>query len=99
MRELTSGQRQHLRRLAHDIRPVVQIGKQGVTDKAVATVDQALDAHELIKIKFLDYQDQRHALSADLATSLGAALVGVVGNVAIVYRRQRDPERRKIELS
>lgn len=99
MRELTSGQRQHLRRLAHDIRPVVQIGKQGVTDNAVATVDQALDAHELIKIKFLDYQDQRHALSADLATSLGAALVGVVGNVAIMYRRQRDPERRKIELS
>ncbi|HEX6289518.1 MAG TPA: ribosome assembly RNA-binding protein YhbY [Herpetosiphonaceae bacterium] len=99
MRELTNTQRQHLRRIAHDLKSVVQIGKQGLTEQALASIDRTLEARELIKVKFLDFQDQKQELSESIAEQLNAALIGVVGNVAILYRQQVDPDKRKIDLS
>lgn len=98
MHELTNTQRQYLRRLAHDLKPVVQIGKQGLTEQALASIDRTIEARELIKIKFLDFQDQRQELSETIAKQLNSTLIGVVGNVAILYREQPDPEKRKVEL-
>ncbi|MFO7171295.1 MAG: YhbY family RNA-binding protein [Chloroflexota bacterium] len=98
MEELSSGQRQWLRRLAHDLRPVVQIGKNGLTEHVVAAVDQALLGSELIKVKFLEHQDQRRQLTATLVEETGSTLVALIGGVAILYRRHPDPERREIVL-
>jgi RNA-binding protein len=96
MGELANAQRQHLRRLAHELRPVVQIGKEGLTDRVRGAVDVALASHELIKVKFLGYQDQKHELTDDLARSTDSVLIGLVGNVATLYREQPDPDKRKI---
>jgi RNA-binding protein len=98
MQNLSSGQRQWLRKLAHDLRPTAQVGKNGLTEQVVASVHEALSAHELIKVKFVDHQDQRRALTDTLAEETGSTLVSIIGNVAILYRRQEDPERRKIAL-
>lgn len=98
MQELTNTQRQYLRRLAHDLKPVVQIGKQGLTEQALASIDRTIEARELIKIKFLDFQDQRQELSETIAEQLNSILISVVGNVAIMYREQPDPEKRRVEL-
>lgn len=98
MQSLTTGQRQYLRKMAHDLRPVVQIGKQGLTPNALATIDHALGAHELIKLKFLDFQDEKHELTEQIVAELGPALIGIVGNIAILYRQQPDPDRRRVEL-
>jgi RNA-binding protein len=98
MQQLTNAQRAYLRRLAHDIRPIVQIGKGGVTDNVRLSVDRALSGQELIKIKFLDFQDQKQELTDDLVEFTGSALIGIVGNIATLYRQQPDPDRRKIEL-
>ncbi len=98
MPNVTNAQRQHLRRLAHELRPVVQIGKQGLTSSAHHAIDQALAAHELIKIKFLDFQDQKESLTDELVRVSESVLIGLVGNVATVYREHPDPEKRRIEL-
>lgn len=98
MHELTNTQRQYLRRLAHDLKPVVQIGKQGLTEQALASIDRTIAARELIKVKFLDFQDQRQELSETIAEQLNSTLIGVVGNVAIFYREQPDPDKRRVEL-
>ncbi len=98
MRKLTNAQRQHLRRLAHEIRPLVQIGKQGLTDGVRMNLDQALATHELVKVKFLDYRDQKEELTDDLVRTTGSVLIGLVGNIATLYRQQPDPDKRKIEL-
>lgn len=98
MHELTNTQRQYLRRLAHDLKPVVQIGKQGLTEQALASIDRTIEARQLIKIKFLDFQDQKQELSETIAEQLNSILISVVGNVAILYREQPDPEKRKVEL-
>jgi RNA-binding protein len=98
MPALSTNQRQWLRKTAHDLRPITQIGKNGLTEHVVQAVSEALAAHELIKVKFLDHQDQRRALSDTLAEETGSELVGIIGNVAILYREQPDRERRKIVL-
>ena len=98
MRRLTNAQRAHLRRLAHHLKPVVQIGKQGLTSAVQASVDEALNAHELIKIKFMDFRDQKQELTEELVAASGSALVGMIGNIAIIYRQQPNPEKRKITL-
>ena len=98
MRHLTNAQRQHLRRLAHQIKPVVQIGKQGLTDNVRLNVDRALETHELIKVKFLDFQDQKAELTGDLVRTTGSVLIGLVGNIATLYREQPDRDKRKIRL-
>ena len=84
--------------MANQLRPLVQIGKQGLTDSARRSVDQALEAHELVKVKFLDFQDQKAKLIDDLATATDSVLVHSIGNVAVLYRQQPDPDRRRIEL-
>lgn len=99
MAQLTTGQRQHLRRLAHDLRPLIQIGKQGVTPGALHSIDEALGANELIKIKFADFQDEKTELSQTIADETGSELVGIVGNVATLYRVNPDPEKRRISLT
>jgi RNA-binding protein len=98
MAQLTTGQRQHLRRLAHDLRPLIQIGKQGVTPGALHSIDEALGANELIKIKFADFQDEKTELSQMIADETRSELVGIVGNVATLYRVNPDPEKRRISL-
>ena len=98
MRQLNNTQKQHLRRLAHDLKPVVQIGKNGLTEQVHATVDQELSAHELIKVKFMDFRDAKRELTDDLVAASSSALIGLIGNVAILYREQTDPEKRRIRL-
>ncbi len=99
MHQLTNAQRQQLRRLANQLRPVVQIGKQGLTDSVRISVDQALAAHELVKVKFLTMQDEKGAVATDLTRSTESMLIALVGNVAILYREQPDPDKRSIHLA
>lgn len=98
MANLTSGQRQYLRKLAHEIKPTAMVGKNGLTEQVVAAVDQELVARELIKVKFLEYQDQRQSLAATLVEETGSVLVALIGNTAIIYRQSMDPEQRRVEL-
>lgn len=96
---LTGAERRTLRRLAHALRPVVQLGGAGLTDGLVAAIDRALDDHELIKLKIVDERDARRALAEEAARRTGSALAGMVGRVAILYRPASDPERRRVDPS
>lgn len=98
MEQLTSSQRRYLSRLAHDLDPVVMIGKNGFTASVVAAVDQALDCHELIKVRFVDYKADRVTISEQLADQSFAAIVRVIGNVAVLYRPHRESEKRRFKL-
>jgi RNA-binding protein len=89
---LTARQRRSLRALAHPLDPVVMVGGQGVTPAVVKQVRAALEAHELIKVRFAEGIDARE-LSADLAARSSAELAQVIGRVAVLYRRRKkDPK-------
>jgi RNA-binding protein len=98
MAELTGAQKKHLRGLAHHLKPVVHVGKSGLTDTVVESIDQALEDHELIKVKLVDPQGRKRELAEEIAGRSGGAWVGLVGKVVTLYRRQSDPEKRKVDF-
>lgn len=98
MTPLSSAQRRHLRSLAHHLDPVCYIGKNGLTDAVVQAVEAAFDAHELLKLKFNDCKDEKRELSSAIEQRTGSAIVGIIGNIAILYREHPDPEKRRIQL-
>jgi RNA-binding protein len=93
MSVLTPRQRQYLKGLAHPLSPTVRIGKSGPTPAVVKEARTALHAHELIKVRAeIEDRDERRQALESLAGDTGAALVGRVGKVAILYRaREEDP--------
>lgn len=95
---LDSKQRKFLEKLAHDLSPVVIIGGAGVTEGIFSMVDNSLTAHELIKVKFNEYKDEKRELTDSICQECNATLVRIIGNVAILFRQNEDPEKRKIEL-
>jgi RNA-binding protein len=98
MSELSGWQKQYLRGLAHHMKPLVQIGKFGVTEKLVAAIKKALDDHELIKIKFMDFKDEKDALMQKISVEARAEVIGLIGNVLIIYRKNHDKEKSKIKI-
>jgi RNA-binding protein len=92
---LTGRQKRHLRSLAQRLDPVVWVGDAGLTDGAIRALDEALTAHELIKVR-MQAPDDKRALAASLADATGAALAGLIGHTVILYRA--NPENPKIEL-
>ena len=94
MPALTSKQRQFLKRLAHALSPLVRIGKAGLTAAVVGETTNALQAHELIKVR-IDVEDraERRDVIGRLVGDTGALLVGSVGKVAVLYRAREDDPR------
>jgi RNA-binding protein len=98
MQPLSGAQRKHLRGLAHHLRPVVHVGRNGVTDPVLREIAEALDHHELIKVRLADPQGRKKELAEEIADRSGGAWVGLVGNVVTLYRQHPDPEKRRIEV-
>lgn len=88
--ELSPAELRRLRRDAHALEPVVRVGAQGVTDAVLGAVDEALVRHELIKVRMSEPEDKQ-GMARELAEGAGAALCGLVGHTAILYRPR--PER------
>ena len=94
---LSGKQRRHLRALAHDLRPTVQVGKGGIDDGLIAAVDQALTDHELIKVKVGESAGlDRHDAAEAVATRTKSEVAQVLGNTVILYRAH--PEKPTIVL-
>ena len=98
MPTLTSKQRAHLRSLAHALKPIARVGKEGVTPAAIRSLQQTFDTHELVKVRVLESAPEEtretgHALAAGIT---GAEVVQTVGRTVTIYRA--DPEAPTIRL-
>ena len=100
MEKLKGFQKKYLKGLAHSKKPLVFVGQKGVTPTLIKAVDEALGTHELIKVKFIEFKekDQKDEVSGLIEKKTGSELVGIIGHMAIFYRRQKDPEKRKITI-
>lgn len=90
--------KKYLRARAHHLKPLVIIGTKGMTDGLIASVDLALKDHELIKIKFGEFKEAKKEISQEIAAATKSELVGLIGNIAILYRQHPEPEKRKIKI-
>jgi RNA-binding protein len=98
MTTLTGSARTYLRGLAHHLNPVVQLGKNGMTESFLDEVNRALDIHELIKVKFTSFKTEKKTLSKAIAEQTRSEMLGLIGNIVILYREQHDPAQRKIQI-
>lgn len=82
---LQANQIRHLRSLAHHLKPIVWIGQKGISEAVLVELDQALEAHELIKVK-TGAKCDRETLDT-LCEKGRAELVSSVGGKVCLYRR------------
>ena len=100
MDRLKGFQKRFLRGLAHSLKPVVFVGQKGFTQSLADAMDDALDHHELVKVKFVEFKEKEKklALIKQIEKSVPCEMVGLVGHIATFFRQQSDPEKRKISL-
>lgn len=91
---LSASQTRYLRGLAHPLKPVLRLGGNGVTANVLKELQQALDDHELIKVRLAgEDRSQRGAALARLVESSGAEPVQTIGRIAVLYRRNAEQPR------
>lgn len=94
---LTSQQRQYLKQQAHKLNPVVMIGNKGLTDNVLEEIDQALRAHELIKVRVnLKEREERQQVVSQITETVAAEKVQVIGHILILWRQ--NPDKPRIQL-
>ena len=97
MNKLTSKQRAHLKSLAQTIEPIFQIGKGGITPELTKSVDEALEARELVKINVLsNCMDTPQDASETISGRTKSIPVQVIGRKIVLYRLSKT--KPKIQL-
>ncbi|MDE6967909.1 MAG: ribosome assembly RNA-binding protein YhbY [Clostridia bacterium] len=96
---MTSKQRAYLRSLAMTMSPIINIGKNGVTDSVIAEVDNLLECKELIKISVLNNSDlEAKDVANFLAENTKATIVQTVGNKITLFRVSKKDDIKHINL-
>jgi RNA-binding protein len=89
---VTDKQKRYLKGLAHSLKPVVMVGNSGLTDNVISEINNALDHHELIKVRISGQERaERKAMLEDIAERSNADLVQVIGNIGAFYRPAKEP--------
>lgn len=85
---LTERQKKHLRRLGHDLHPIVLIGQRGLNPGVVEELKLALEHHELVKLRArMGDRESRDAILGELARLTDSEFVYRIGNVGLFYRK------------
>jgi RNA-binding protein len=95
MQELTPLPNPQIRALkaqAQRMKASLKIGKEGLSPQFLAALDGALKQHELVKVKFDDFKEQKKELAPQLAEKSRSHLVTRVGNVVVLYRAKVEEE-------
>ena len=95
--EINAKQRKLLEKNAQPLNALVQVGGAGVTEEQIKQISRLLGEHELIKVKFNEFKDEKHDLSNEIAQKTESTLVRLIGNVLILYRPAKEPNDRKFE--
>ena len=94
---LTGKQRSELKKIAQELRPTVMIGKEEITSNVISSIDDYLEAHEIVKVQIQEgaILDPKETAN-ELAEELNAEFVQAIGRKFVLYRQASDPKKRKI---
>ncbi len=88
---LNNKQKSHLKSMANKLRALFQVGKDGCTPNLIKTVDNALEAHELVKISCLKSCDADvREIAFDISSATNSNIVQIIGRTFILYRKSKD---------
>lgn len=90
--EITGKQKRFLRGLGHHLNPVVMVGKEEVNQKLINATDEALEQHELIKVRLQEgCLSDRKSVAAELSEQTGSAVAQILGHTFLLYRPAQEP--------
>ena len=95
---INSKTKQVLKGLAHSIKPIIIIGKDGLSEGTIDSIKIALEHRELIKIKFNSLKEQKKILSKNIEHICNACIISIIGNTLILFKQNSDLEKRKIKI-
>lgn len=94
---LTKTQKTYLKSLCNTLKPLVTIGKGGLSENLVLSLDECLTAHELVKVSVLDTcEEDFDEMIFDLAAATGAETIYKIGRKATFYRRNNKNPKIKL---
>ena len=97
--DITGKEIRQLRAMANTLKPAIIVGKQGVSQSVIAQVNDALEAHELIKINVLcENGSEAASTGRELASETNATLVQVIGKRVVLYRETSRDDVEKIQF-
>ncbi|RUA06285.1 MAG: ribosome assembly RNA-binding protein YhbY [Fusobacteria bacterium] len=89
--ELNSKKRAYLRKVAHDMSPLVRVGKDGFSENIISSILDAIDKRELIKVKILQNSEvDKRELATELAEKSGCQVVGITGRIITLFKENKD---------
>lgn len=89
---LSNEDKKHLRRLGHNLNPVVTVAGNGLSESVLAEIDRALNDHELIKVKLaVGDKEAKQQVIAEIGEKLGAEAVQSIGHIVLLLRRAEKP--------
>ena len=95
MDSLSNAQIRDLKAQAQRLKAKLKIGKEGLSPQFLAALDEVLRHHQLVKVKFDEFKEQKKELAPQLAERSGSHLVTRVGNVVVLYRPKPDQEKQR----
>ena len=87
-----------LKKIAHHIKPFINIGKEGVTDGVVHSIQEKIEKDELIKIKFSQNKEDKFFLSREIIKETNSIEISLIGNTLILYKKSKNPQNRRIKI-
>ncbi|CAM2361296.1 ribosome assembly RNA-binding protein YhbY [Listeria seeligeri] len=94
---LTATQKRFLRKEAHSIQPIFQVGKGSVSPNLIIQVKEALEARELIKISILqNCEEDKQTVAEKISSRTGAYIVQVIGRTIILYKQSVNKQQIKL---
>ncbi len=97
MSPLTNAKIRELKARAQLMKPTLKVGHEGLSEQFIAALDEALKHHDLVKVKFSDFKEEKKTLSPQLAEKTGSELIMRVGNVAVLYRATPVVAEKEVE--
>ena len=93
---LTGKQKRYLRKEAHHLEPIFQVGKYGITDNFIQQIDEALERRELFKITLLQNTDEEiNDVANMLHEATKAEVVQIIGRIIVLYRPSQQKKYQK----
>lgn len=83
---LTNSEIRKFKAAAQLMDATLKVGKAGLSDGFIRTVSDELNRHELVKIKFAEFKEEKKTLAPLLAEKTSSHLVMRVGNVMVLHR-------------
>lgn len=96
---MNNRQREYLRKAAHDLEPMVRLGKEGFTDNQAQSILDVIESRELIKVKILqNSRVEKEEVAKEIEEKTGCEVVGIIGKTIILFKENSEKPKISAEI-